>query len=121
MSIPLQRKVGYYVLQIFVPSTLAVVISWTNFWLDKEAVPARASIGIVTVLTITTLSSSARGELPPVSYVKAIDVWLFVCILFVFCALLEFACVHVLTRRLRRYIPKTSVDEVDEAVKYVLH
>ncbi|XP_053398898.1 glycine receptor subunit alpha-2-like [Mercenaria mercenaria] len=95
----LTRKVGFYFLQVFVPSILLVVLSWVSFWVDPNAVPARVSLGVTCVLTMTTQSSGIRQSLPPVSYVKAIDVWMFVCLLFVFAALLEFAYVNVLQRK----------------------
>ncbi|XP_077870362.1 glycine receptor subunit alpha-2-like [Saccoglossus kowalevskii] len=75
----------------YVPSFLLVILSWVSFWLSIDATPARASLGITTVLTLTTLSSSARTQLPKVSYTKAIDIWMLVCSFFVFAALLEFA------------------------------
>jgi len=66
----LRRKVGYYIVQVFVPSVLIVVLSWVSFWVDHDAVPARVSLGVLTVLTMTTQSSGARQSLPQVSYVK---------------------------------------------------
>ena len=51
---------------------------------------------------MTTQSSGARTELPKVSYVKAIDVWMAMCLVFVFLALLQFAYVNVLSRVQRR-------------------
>ncbi|KAK3100125.1 hypothetical protein FSP39_015107, partial [Pinctada imbricata] len=96
------RRSGYYVIQIFGPSILIVMLSWVSFWLDPEASPARISLGILSVLNMTTASNSARSSLPKVSYVKAIDVWMATCLFFVFAALIHFAFVNVLARRQKR-------------------
>ena len=37
----LKRDIGYYVIQVYVPSVLIVILSWVSFWLDVEAIPAR--------------------------------------------------------------------------------
>ncbi|WAQ98159.1 GLRA2-like protein [Mya arenaria] len=97
--IQLDRKMGYYIVQVFVPSILIVVLSWVSFWVDHDAVPARISLGVLTVLTMTTQSSGALQSLPQVSYVKAIDVWMFTCLIFVFVALVEYSYVNVVARR----------------------
>lgn len=102
VSFVLVRSYGYYITQIYVPSLLVVLLSWVNFWLDCEAVPARISLGLLTVLTMTTQSSGARADLPRVSYVKAIDIWMATCLTFVFAALVEFAYVNVLCRKVKR-------------------
>ena len=52
-------------------------------------------MGLLTVLTMTTQSSTAVINLQKVSYIKALDVWLAACLFFVFAALLEFAWVNV--------------------------
>jgi len=61
------RRLGYYVIQIYIPSSLIVVLSWMSFWLDRNAVPARVALGITTVLTLTTLISNTNASLPKVS------------------------------------------------------
>ncbi|KAL4230703.1 Glycine receptor subunit alpha-3 [Mactra antiquata] len=94
----LERKYAYHLIQIYVPSILIVILSWVNFWLDCTATPARISLGLLTVLTMTTQSSGALANLPKVSYVKAIDVYMATCLAFVFLGLVEFAYVNVLTR-----------------------
>ncbi|XP_033634935.1 glycine receptor subunit alpha-4-like [Asterias rubens] len=88
------RKIGYYILQTYIPSILMVIMSWVSFWIEIKGSPARVALGVTTVLTMITTTNGARQNLPPVSYVKAIDVWFSVCLMFVIGALLEFALVH---------------------------
>ncbi|XP_033742246.1 glycine receptor subunit alpha-3-like [Pecten maximus] len=97
-GVRLKRNTGYYVIQVFVPSILIVILSWVSFWIDIDSTPARISLGVLTVLTMTTQSSGARSQLPRVSYVKAIDVWMATCLFFVFGALIEFAYANVTFR-----------------------
>lgn len=77
---------------------MLVIVSWVSFWLDPNAIPARVSLGVTTLLTMATQISGINASLPPVSYIKAIDVWTESCLTFVFGALLEFALVNYASR-----------------------
>nr|XP_046173617.1 gamma-aminobutyric acid receptor subunit beta-4-like isoform X2 [Oncorhynchus gorbuscha] len=54
----------------------------------------RFTTGVTTVLTMTTINTHLRETLPKIPYVKAIDVYLMGCFVFVFLALLEYAFVN---------------------------
>lgn len=58
--------------------------------------------GITTVLTMTTLSTVARTSLPRVSYVTAMDLFVTVCFLFVFAALMEYATLNYYSYSVQR-------------------
>ena len=83
----------------YIPSFMLVAVSWVSFWLDKDSVPARVTLGVTTLLTMTTQASAVNQNLPPVSYTKAIDIWIGVCLAFIFGALLEFALVNWAARK----------------------
>ncbi|CAG0894641.1 unnamed protein product [Cyprideis torosa] len=93
-----KREFSYYLIQIYIPCCMLVIVSWVSFWLDQNAIPARVSLGVTTLLTMSTQTSGINQSLPPVSYTKAIDVWTGVCLTFVFGALLEFALVNYASR-----------------------
>ncbi|XP_026089944.1 gamma-aminobutyric acid receptor subunit alpha-6 isoform X1 [Carassius auratus] len=90
----LQRKMGFFLIQTYIPCIMTVILAQVSFWIDKESVPARTVFGITTVLTMTTLSISARHSLPKVSYATAMDWFIAVCFAFVFSSLIEFAAVN---------------------------
>ncbi|MEQ2218863.1 hypothetical protein XENOCAPTIV_009139, partial [Xenoophorus captivus] len=90
----LRRNRGVYIIQSYMPSILLVAMSWVSFWISQSAVPARVTLGITTVLTMTTLMVSARSSLPRASAIKALDVYFWICYVFVFAALIEYAFAH---------------------------
>ncbi|XP_027622599.1 gamma-aminobutyric acid receptor subunit alpha-2 isoform X2 [Tupaia chinensis] len=52
----LKRKIGYFVIQTYLPCIMTVILSQVSFWLNRESVPART----VFALTMTWISTSLR-------------------------------------------------------------
>ncbi|OXB54361.1 hypothetical protein ASZ78_011043 [Callipepla squamata] len=114
ISFTLRRHIFFFLLQTYFPATLMVMLSWVSFWIDRRAVPARVSLGITTVLTMSTIITGVNASMPRVSYIKAVDIYLWVSFVFVFLSVLEYAAVNYLTtvqerkeRKLREKFPCT--------------
>ncbi|CAI4228524.1 unnamed protein product [Auanema sp. JU1783] len=116
VELRLRREYSYYLIQLYVPCIMLVVVSWVSFWLDKDAVPARVSLGVTTLLTMTTQASGINSKLPPVSYIKAVDVWIGVCLAFIFGALLEYAIVNYYGRKEFLRKEKNKKTRIDDCV-----
>ena len=41
----LQRHTGYFLIQVYLPCALIVVLSWVGFWLNREATSDRVTLG----------------------------------------------------------------------------
>uniref|UniRef100_A0A8C5LT48 Bifunctional lysine-specific demethylase and histidyl-hydroxylase n=1 Tax=Leptobrachium leishanense TaxID=445787 RepID=A0A8C5LT48_9ANUR len=93
----LRRHIFFFLLQSYFPAMLMVMLSWVSFWIDRRAVPARVSLGITTVLTMSTIITGLSASMPQVSYIKAVDVYLWISFLFVFLSVIEYAAVNYLT------------------------
>ncbi|XP_048578923.1 gamma-aminobutyric acid receptor subunit beta-1 isoform X2 [Nematostella vectensis] len=120
-SFVFNRNIGYSLLQVYAPTTLIVALSWLAFWIPRDAVPARITLSVTTILTIVTLMGSFRTQFPKVSYVKAVDVFLIVSFLFVFSSALELVLVliHSNMKKDRKHsVPASAEDtmEVDVLV-----
>ncbi|KAA0717817.1 Gamma-aminobutyric acid receptor subunit gamma-1 GABA(A) receptor subunit gamma-1 [Triplophysa tibetana] len=112
ISFDLSRRMGYFTIQTYIPCSMIVVLSWVSFWINKDAVPARTSLGITTVLTMTTLSTISRKSLPKVSYVTAMDLFVSVCFIFTFAALMEYGTLHYFTSNRQSKKTKSSHGQV---------
>ncbi|KAG8190201.1 hypothetical protein JTE90_011923 [Oedothorax gibbosus] len=108
INFKLVRLLTGSVLNMFLPSTLIVVMSMVGFWLGSDAVPARVALSVTSLLTLCTQVHQYRVQLPPVNYVKAMDVWLFICIFTVFLTLVEFA----ISFNFKHLMPNGKVVEV---------
>lgn len=103
-----QRQQGFYLLQIYIPLTLIVMCSWVTFWLVKtekgSEIPARTGLGASSVLSVVTIGFGGKSK-PQVGYATALDIFIILCFVNVFAALIEFAFLNfldTLVRRLKR-------------------
>lgn len=78
----LKRHVGYFLVHMFLPSVLVVILSWVSFWIDSAATAARITIGVMSILTMTTQSSGVQAILPRVSYIKVMMMYAETCMCF---------------------------------------
>ena len=73
----------------------------------------QVGLGVTPVLTMTTLINSVNAALPKISYMKSIDIYLFVCFFMVFGALIEYACVGYTDKRIQlrknRFLPLKKI------------
>ncbi|XP_076373219.1 glycine receptor subunit alpha-1-like [Tachypleus tridentatus] len=90
-NIRLSRRLGYFLINKFIPSILIVTMSQITFWIPAEAYPARVTLSVTSLLTIVT--QQYQTAMPSVSYVVALNIWMLSCIGFVFSTLLEYALV----------------------------
>lgn len=114
----LKRRLGYYLFHTYIPTCLIVIMSvsgrrtrrakagvdstavvhvlqWVSFWIKPEAAPARVTLGVTSLLTLSTQHAKSQASLPPVSYLKAVDAFMSVCTIFVFMALMEYCLVNI--------------------------
>ncbi|KAF5280509.1 hypothetical protein FQA39_LY18031 [Lamprigera yunnana] len=110
----LQREIGFYILDFFIPSILLVATSWITFWLQADNGPPRITLGTSTMLAFITLAQGQSRSLPRVSYIKASEIWFLGCTVFIFLSMVEFAFVNIIWRRKK----KVELKKVNS--KYIL-
>ncbi|KAM9181133.1 gamma-aminobutyric acid receptor subunit theta [Dugong dugon] len=119
-----QREVSSFLVQVYWPTVLTTVLSWMSFWMNCDSSAARVTVGLTSMLILTTINSHVRNKLPRVACVKAIDIYIIVCFFFVFFSLMEYVYINYLSysrgprrfhrrhRRARRVINRYRYREV---------
>ncbi|XP_077867200.1 glycine receptor subunit alpha-2-like [Saccoglossus kowalevskii] len=101
-TISLQRQKELFIMSSYLPSLLIVVLSWFSFWINPNSEPARVSLVMTALLTLCTQMNGIQATVPRVAHLNAIDVWMSVCLVFVFAALVEYAAVNYISLQTRK-------------------
>jgi len=60
------RQIGFYVLQVFIPTFVLVSLSWMTFYMEPADIGDRLSIGVTLILTMIFLLGYINQSLPKV-------------------------------------------------------
>lgn len=94
----LTRKVLGHLLGTFLPSGLFVAVSWASLFWPADVIPGRTVLVITSLLTLISMHTAVRQISPETSYVKAVDVWMFMCIVLSLLTLFEYGVVLVIRK-----------------------
>ena len=87
VTFQLRRKSSYYILTIYVPLLMFVVISMLSLWMTNDS--QSITVSLLMIIMASHTASNVTNLTPPVSYTKAIDIWTGSSTLFIFCALVS--------------------------------
>jgi len=108
-QVRLERKQMQYIVQVYLPTLLFVVVSWVSFLIKPEVVPGRMALLVTLFLVLINIFNSVREQAPISSRLNAVDLYLVVCIFLVFGALIEYAIILLLLKKRRK--PRRTIDE----------
>ena len=69
-------------------------VRFASFWIDPRGAAARVTLNITALLAMITLMSSVRADTSQLTYITALDIWFFACLLFNALNLIEFAVAY---------------------------
>ena len=113
MIIRLKRNYGKYLIKLFIPSALIVIMTFIGFWIPTQVTPARVSLIITALLALIT--QQIQGELN-ISYIYALEVYTIICILFVFATLIEYAIATSWPQK-RTNLQQNSIEDNNKQTK----
>jgi len=92
------RKTGYFVVKIFIPLVLIVMMSWSVFWIDPEDGGTQIGVATTTMLTLIAFRFAIDNSLPKISYLTRLDPFVMASTVLVFLSLFE----AIITSRLTK-------------------
>ena len=84
VKIILCRKLSYHIVNIYIPTLVLMIIAGFTLFIDFSHFEVSIMIALTSMLVTYTLYQSISTHLPPTSYMKMIDIWLFGGLIFPF-------------------------------------
>ncbi len=79
-----ERRATFYLLTMFLPMSLIVVMAWTVTTLPPDVIPPRIGIATTAIFSVVAMGFTVRLGLPPIAYLTKADVYGAGCTLLVF-------------------------------------
>jgi hypothetical protein len=95
LTLTFERKPVYYLRKDLIYATFFVFMSYVGFFINRKAVPARAAMALIPVLTELNHINGVESQLPPLSKFTWLSTFLTTSLLFTLIAVMELCLVNV--------------------------
>jgi hypothetical protein len=73
LSVAVERRVTYYVIQVLVPLFAILLMAWTVYWIPPKTINVRISVNVTTMLTLIAYRFALANHVPRLSYLTRLD------------------------------------------------
>lgn len=108
LEIHLTRFVSPYLLNVYLPTGIFVLMSWISFFIPAKIIAARITLLITICLVLINSFNDATERIPVAREETAMEYWICGCIGLVFAALGEYAFILFKVARIRRAHRKSN-------------
>ena len=92
------------IIQVYLPTTMFVMVSWVSFLIKPEIIPGRMALLITLFLVLINIFNGVKADAPASKRLNAIDLYLVVCIFLVFAALAEYSIILYIQKKFKKLI-----------------
>ncbi|KAK3867319.1 hypothetical protein Pcinc_027213 [Petrolisthes cinctipes] len=78
------RRFQFYLLTLYIPTTLLMLIAYATFFFNPDDFNSRIVVALTALLVLSSLFTQTSNSLPKTSYFKLVDIWLFFSIVMIF-------------------------------------
>ncbi|XP_047482401.1 uncharacterized protein LOC125034558 [Penaeus chinensis] len=107
------RRYWYYLTSAYLPTIMLMLISYASLFCKRDNRDLRVMMAITTLLVLYALYQQISDGLPRTSYTKAVDVWCFFAITFIFSQVIFHVAIDVEMTWPRRIRASPRVKEID--------
>ncbi|CAB4069229.1 unnamed protein product [Lepeophtheirus salmonis] len=115
-DIKLSRNSKSYVINYFIPSGLFVVVSWMSLVIPPDSIPGRVALIFTTFLVLVNIANSSFESAPVSSGLNSIQIWIWICIIFVTSTVIEYSIILVLQRVVKKKELNTKLKIMESEV-----
>ena len=90
LSVSVERRIDYFIINIIIPLFLIVAMSWVVFWIEpKESSGTKISLAATCMLTLIAFRFAIGVSIPKLSYLTRLDEFILWSTVLIFATLLE--------------------------------
>lgn len=97
-EVEVARRSMFYFWRVFLPLALLVAASWSVFWIDEAAAPAKFGTAVTVLVSLVAFSYTIDFSLPKVPYLTFADTFSLTVFLFVLAVIFAVTAIHFIHR-----------------------